>query len=113
MPAAGGDVVTGCQVNIPSSDTFYVKPPAAPSDKSSTTLNHTLPTVFTVREKVLQELRESVRHMSSAQRGASSPKLTPEVEPITSMLLHPLLQDPKFLAAVLAVTLSVILYSCK
>ncbi|ORY25713.1 signal recognition particle receptor beta subunit-domain-containing protein [Naematelia encephala] len=30
----------------------------------------------------------------------STPEATPEVEPITSLIAHPLLQDPKFLAAV-------------
>jgi signal recognition particle receptor subunit beta len=30
----------------------------------------------------------------------SEPLATPEVEPVTSLLFHPLLQDPVFLAAV-------------
>ncbi len=37
--------------------------------------------------------------------------ITPEVEPVTSLLLHPLLQDPKFLAAVFGLLVTVIFFT--
>ncbi|KAI9638565.1 signal recognition particle receptor beta subunit-domain-containing protein [Dioszegia hungarica] len=51
--------------------------------------------------------------MASPRNAASGARVTPEVESISSLLLHPLLQDPKFVAAVLAVFLSVVLFTCK
>lgn len=43
---------------------------------------------------------------------SSKETLTPEVEPLTSLLLHPLLQDPKFLAAVGGVVILLLVYTC-
>ena len=41
----------------------------------------------------------------------AAPSTTPEVEPITSLIAHPLLQDPKFLVAVVAVVIGVVVFS--
>lgn len=40
-------------------------------------------------------------------------RATPEVEPVSAMLLHPLLQDPKFLAAAVGLLLILVLYTGK
>lgn len=42
---------------------------------------------------------------------AQNLEATPEVAPITSLLLHPILQAPKFLAAALAVFISILLFT--
>lgn len=39
------------------------------------------------------------------------PAATPEVEPVTYLIIHPLLQDPLFLAAVGGLLLILVLFS--
>ena len=41
----------------------------------------------------------------------STPRATAEVEPVSQLILHPLLQDPKFLAAAIVLVVSLILVS--
>lgn len=49
--------------------------------------------------------------MAEAVGKAGNFRASPEVAPITSFLLHPILQDPKFLAAALAVFFSIVLFT--
>lgn len=56
---------------------------------------------------ILNSTRASHPAMDSAQ----APAATPEVEPVTYLLIHPLLQDPLFLAAVGGLLLILVLFS--
>lgn len=59
-----------------------------------------------------RQLFSSNHTMTTARSVATETALTPEVSPISSLILHPLLSDPKFVLAVLAVLLSVVVFSC-
>ena len=56
-------------------------------------------------QSILDRTRRGLA-MAEAQREA---KITPEVEPLSKLLAHPLLQDPKFVAAAVGLLLLVVL----